>query len=151
MSGHRKSVVVTFVVAMAVGVVAEARHKGAGKAGRRSGQRRVHRSKLRGSGAGGALPATRKHILGAAENRDHARLRLRYDSPGNDKIKPRRLTQHKTGKPSFYDSRGDDTIRGRRLDSSALASCGPSGRFDPRSPRSPEPTRLAVSARRSAA
>ena len=35
MSGHRKSVVVTFVVAMAVGVVAEARHKGAGKAGRR--------------------------------------------------------------------------------------------------------------------
>ena len=139
MDGRSKSVVVAFVVAMAVGLVAEAAHKGSGKAGRRIGRssRRATGSKrrlvptrtrpsasshkLRGSGAvtrrtygygaGGTFDTTENSVPGGAR----ARRRLRYDSPGDDTFGPRRRLYDSPGddtfvpRPRLYDSPGDDT------------------------------------------
>ena len=112
MNGRSKSVVVTFVVAMAVGVVAEACQKGSGKAGRRIGQRRVHRSSS-GTGAG-THRRVGKHILKRVACRygHKTARRLLQDSAGKDKIKPRRLRHDSPGndiyrRPAYPRGRGE--------------------------------------------
>ena len=97
MNGHRTSVVVAFAVAMAVGLVAEGREFGPGKAGRHIGQRRVRRTRTgtaaRSRKRVGKLirkPGSRIIDNGDAGFTRGKRVTKPWDSPGDDTFKPGR-------------------------------------------------------------
>ena len=106
MNGRSKSVVMAFAVAMAVGLVAEARGVRSRNASRSTGQRRVSRTTT-GTRSTRRAPAY-GHKLGKRNGYDSPgddtfkSRRLRYDSPGDDILKSRRLAAHKAGEPAGY-------------------------------------------------
>ena len=128
MNGRSKSVVMAFAMAMAVGLVGEARASGPGKGGRRTANQRVSRSskgtserspKRVGTLIGGRSAKAQGILVGGSDTlkcgrvgydrNDHSDVarKIGIFAPGDWGIR--------RGGASPYDSPGDDTFKSRQL------------------------------------